>query len=65
MYNEYRMGYVPYALQNVFSGTMTPSAVKNNSYAYAFNKQFKAPLIAPNTHLLAIGILYNVPRFAY
>ena len=36
MYNEYRMGYIPYALQNVFSGTMTPSAVKNNSYAYAF-----------------------------
>lgn len=36
MLNEYRMGYVPYALQNVFDGTMTPSAVKNNSYAYAF-----------------------------
>ena len=36
MNNEYIMGYIPYALQNVFSGTMTPSSAKNNSYAYAF-----------------------------
>lgn len=36
MHNDYRMGFIPYALQNVFDGTITPSAVKNNSYAYSF-----------------------------
>ena len=36
MYNQNYMGFVPYSLQNIFDGTRTPSAVKNNSYAYAF-----------------------------
>lgn len=36
MHNDLKMGFIPYALQNVFDGVQTPSAVKNNSYAYAF-----------------------------
>ncbi len=36
MYNSYMMNYAPFAVQNIFDGTQAPSAVKNDSVAYAF-----------------------------
>lgn len=36
MYNSYSLNYAPYAVQNLFDGTHTPSAIKNDSVAYAF-----------------------------
>lgn len=36
MYNCYSMNYAPYSVANLFDGTRSPSAVKNDSLAYAF-----------------------------
>lgn len=36
MYNCYSMNYAPYSVANLFDGTRAPSAVKNDSIAYAF-----------------------------
>lgn len=36
MYNSYALSYFPYQAQNLFDGCITPSAVKNDSVAYAF-----------------------------
>lgn len=36
MYNSYSLNYAPYAMQNLFDGTHFPSAIKNDSIAYAF-----------------------------
>lgn len=35
-YVSYSMGYVPYQAANLFEGVIAPSAVKNDSIAYAF-----------------------------
>lgn len=36
MYNSYALNYAPFAVQNLFDGTHFPSAIKNDSVAYAF-----------------------------
>lgn len=36
MYNSYALSYFPYQAQNLFDGVIAPSAVKNDSVAYAF-----------------------------